>query len=264
MKTQLNSTRRNEFLLVFFALSLLNNLPVFSQKTSKVTYEIKQYGERFEGDLYYKNDFSIFYYKRNPEKNFKINEGSNKMRIFRKNNTVYYYSIVNRKFLVQDFILNKKLYIKDSITKNTNTDRCKTTDWKITNVRKKILGFDCNQAIRFFRGRKYTAYYTDKIPSPFGPWKLNGLPGLILDFSNDKISMRAVNISLNSNEYSDIKVDDILEEFDKKKIISQSEFHRLRIKKLKQKAKAMQSSLPSNVDVSTNINTDNILEKFCD
>ena len=32
-----------------------------------------------------------------------------------------------------------------------------------------------------FKGRKWTVWYSAEIPISDGPWKINGLPGLILD-----------------------------------------------------------------------------------
>ncbi len=52
--------------------------------------------------------------------------------------------------------------------------------WKELPDKKFIMGFMCNAAETFFRGRKYVAYYTPEIPIPEGPWKFGGLPGLIL------------------------------------------------------------------------------------
>lgn len=54
-------------------------------------------------------------------------------------------------------------------------------DWKLSKDIKKIGKFTCKKATAFFRGREYTAWYTPEIPVPFGPWKLQGLPGLILE-----------------------------------------------------------------------------------
>lgn len=43
-----------------------------------------------------------------------------------------------------------------------------------------ILGYACQEATVEFRGSKFIAYFTNDIPTTFGPWKFHGLPGLIL------------------------------------------------------------------------------------
>jgi len=53
--------------------------------------------------------------------------------------------------------------------------------WTLLSERKDIQGYLCQKAMAAFKGRKWTAWYTTKIPISDGPWKLNGLPGLILD-----------------------------------------------------------------------------------
>ena len=52
-------------------------------------------------------------------------------------------------------------------------------DWALSDSTKEICGYLCHQATATFRGRNWIAWYCD-IPKSVGPWKLNGLPGLIL------------------------------------------------------------------------------------
>lgn len=56
-------------------------------------------------------------------------------------------------------------------------------NWELTDSTKTILGYDCHQARAQFRGREWTVWFTPEIPIQEGPWKLHGLPGLILEAS---------------------------------------------------------------------------------
>lgn len=53
--------------------------------------------------------------------------------------------------------------------------------WNIGDSIKTILGRTCYKATCNFRGRDYTAWFAPDIPVMSGPWKLTGLPGLILE-----------------------------------------------------------------------------------
>ncbi len=43
-----------------------------------------------------------------------------------------------------------------------------------------VLGMECKKATTNFRGRYWEVWYTEEIPISQGPWKLCGLPGMIL------------------------------------------------------------------------------------
>lgn len=54
-------------------------------------------------------------------------------------------------------------------------------DWKLhADTTRRILGYTCQRATAEFRGRRWSVWFTPEIPLSRGPWKLGGLPGLIL------------------------------------------------------------------------------------
>lgn len=53
--------------------------------------------------------------------------------------------------------------------------------WQLADSVKTVCGYQCRKAVCSFRGREWTAWYADGIPVTEGPWKLGGLPGLILE-----------------------------------------------------------------------------------
>jgi len=60
------------------------------------------------------------------------------------------------------------------------------SDWKLTDEKQTILSYSCRKATVSFRGRDFIAWFAPDIPLPNGPWKLGGLPGLILKLSDTK------------------------------------------------------------------------------
>ncbi len=72
----------------------------------------------------------------------------------------------------------------------------KAPNWKLGRDTTPILGYPCRLATTSFRGRNYRAWFAPDIPVDDGPWKLRGLPGLILKATDDKneVSFECISI----------------------------------------------------------------------
>ena len=66
----------------------------------------------------------------------------------------------------------------------------------LTDEGKEVYGYWCQKAVSRYSGMEWTVWFTPEIPSDGGLWKFTGLPGLILEASDDKgeyiFSMRSV------------------------------------------------------------------------
>ncbi len=60
-------------------------------------------------------------------------------------------------------------------------EQLQTPIWITTDSVKNCLGYDCLMATTVFKGREWIVWFTPEIPLSDGPWKLCGLPGLILE-----------------------------------------------------------------------------------
>lgn len=77
-----------------------------------------------------------------------------------------------------------KYYDINGIEKFYYTEDMPEIDWELSDDTKSILGYECQKATADFHGRKWTVWFSPEIPVMNGPWKLGGLPGLILEASD--------------------------------------------------------------------------------
>jgi len=63
----------------------------------------------------------------------------------------------------------------------------KVPAWQLlSDSTKTLLGYACHMATVKLGGREWKAWYTEDVPMSYGPYKLGGLPGLVLEaFSTD-------------------------------------------------------------------------------
>ncbi|MDD3723114.1 MAG: GLPGLI family protein [Lutibacter sp.] len=91
------------------------------------------------------------------------------------NNDFVYKNMQEKTMYYSNLIGFKKIFIKDSLN---------IMNWTLTVNKKNVLGYMCQEATTSYGGRNYTAYFTSEISISNGPWRFNGLPGLILEVSD--------------------------------------------------------------------------------
>ncbi|MDD4700287.1 MAG: GLPGLI family protein [Oscillospiraceae bacterium] len=79
-------------------------------------------------------------------------------------------------------------------------------EWTISEDTLTVLGYTCLEAVTTFRGRNYKAWFTLDIPVNKGPWKLYGLPGMILKVEDDDGVFRFQAIGISQISHESIKL----------------------------------------------------------
>jgi len=125
-------------------------------------------------------------------------------------------SLFYKNYVKDTLIFNEKIPFRTKVIIGENLH---LFNWNIIPEKDSlILGYKCKSAVADFRGRTYIAYFCQELNSFGGPWKFDGLPGLILAVSSkDKyFIIEPVKISINTatepirNAYQNLKKEDIL------------------------------------------------------
>lgn len=98
-------------------------------------------------------------------------------------------------------------------------------DWAVTDDSvRTILGYECMRAECDYHGRHWTAWFTLDIPLQDGPWKLHGLPGLILLAESDPaFKFEATGIETSNKHITPVYNPDQYSRVDRKKALADEE-----------------------------------------
>lgn len=87
------------------------------------------------------------------------------------------------------FTKKQKMYIKEAVLFQNYLMEEATPEmsWKITKDTSTISGVACIKATTAYEGKNWEAWFSSELPFSNGPWKLHGLPGLIVEaYTTDK------------------------------------------------------------------------------
>ena len=90
--------------------------------------------------------------------------------------TDYFYFVNENKFFTKERLVTNYL-IEETAPK---------INWKISKDTASFSGVKCQKATAYFKGRNWIAWFAPELPFQSGPWKLNGLPGLIIEANDEK------------------------------------------------------------------------------
>jgi len=91
--------------------------------------------------------------------------------------TQYYQYPNEQKLLTKDDLLFNEYLIAGPMP---------AIDWRISGDTATFGGLHCQKATGHFKGRDYIVWFCPDLPVHTGPWKLNGLPGVIVDAHDTK------------------------------------------------------------------------------
>ena len=158
-------------------LVLINITAIIFSQNIKVTYirNSLNYADIIE-KVYLNNNYKISISDSIAAKIYDLPTSSSDVHIKSKDKTY-------RRIIIHN-IKDKDLYFTHAF-KSQNylvNDHLPDIKWKIhSKDTKKIGKYLCTKATTTFRGTDFEAYYTNEIPVSLAPFKLSGLPGLVLE-----------------------------------------------------------------------------------
>ncbi len=152
------------------ALILLASLSAQAQNEElKIIYDYVNHGQKntYHMELRAQNDKVLSYTIR------MLKTGSRKANTYKLTTD----SIILFKDYANNYLLYEERLGQDNLVMKEELSLFK---WTTINEKDTILGYPCKTAMAEFRGREYKAHYTAELKYTAAPWKVHGLPGVVL------------------------------------------------------------------------------------
>lgn len=228
------------YIVLFFASNLIiaQNIQVkYKNIASPIAY--------LNEELYVNQDKVLsvrdsIVFKNQLNNDISYNEGSNTITIPSREilfKVKYFKNLKNDPIVFSEYLDGKLYCISDSIPR---------INWVIDHKKsKKILGYLCYEASANFRGSDIIAYFSNELPYSTGPYKFQGLPGLILQVyekDNTFNSWEAISVTKDTANLGKNSICD--------NTISLKEFLILQDKKIDERFRQRTSNLSSDVKIT--------------
>lgn len=144
---------------------------------------------------------------------------------------------------------SKNLFVRGSLPQ---------IEWEVTDSTKMIGSYLCMEVIGRFAGRNYNVWFAPELPAYFGPHKLHGLPGVVLEAYDDLYEVGFVCTNIQNGNYGYSQKDEALYE----ETISRTEYDA----EVKKKMTDMLKKISSRFDRGLNVQMESVktqsIEKY--
>ncbi|MCO6148968.1 GLPGLI family protein [Flavobacterium sp. NRK1] len=165
-----------------FSLMLLSffGLSAFSQQNNNAVIDYTEYNNTespntLTSTLYIQNSITIFLPKFTTQVFNNPKEEANRTNRITMNTDYLKIDHSNKQVLSIEGFQAEYLLVKDEYP---------NLQWNVSQEEKVIGKYKCIKATTNYRGRDWVAWFAPEIPLNYGPWKLYGLPGLIVEASD--------------------------------------------------------------------------------
>lgn len=194
----------------------------------------------YDGELVFDEHSSVFVYDKDTYEGEVRDEkfdGERSVKVISKGRStddiglVIFSDFTNDKTVERNFVQGRPFIVLDTL---------RTIDWTLLNDTKEIDGIKCQKATATVYGRDYEVWFSNTIPLPYGPWKLQGLPGLILEARSTD---GEINFELKEIHPALIDRNEILPPSKGETIVGYINFYELQTKKADEFLKAAQARI---------------------
>jgi len=204
--------------IIFF---ILIPLSCFAQNSFLFEYDVSLNSLERKGYLHFNENSNPYYFETSKNNNLKDTksdkDGSYEFKIILgDNSSKKRFQVYEKDTLFNiDFLNKKKVVCFEKFSKMS---------WEIKNETKIISNYNCIKAEIMFRGRKYIAWFTTKIPIRLGPWKFTNTPGLIMQIYDEtqKFTWSITKIKF-TKDFEEFEVEKKLEKISLKEFVQLKE-----------------------------------------